>query len=78
MIDNHKIAPLEKRVEILENEIDQRKTLRSPPKVEVKYEDEEQMHKRLLSEMKRKRLWYLRKTPQDHIIEELMLKHRCT
>lgn len=38
----------------------------------------EQEHRRLLSEMKRRRLWYLRKTPQDYIIEDLMLKHRCT
>ena len=36
------------------------------------------MHQRLLSEMKKRRLFYLRKTPQDLIIEELMLKHRCT
>ena len=36
------------------------------------------MHQRLLSEMKKRRLFYLRKTPQDLIIEELMLKHRCS
>ncbi len=36
------------------------------------------MHQKLLSEMKRRRLFYLRKTPQDLIIEELMLEHRCT
>ncbi len=28
--------------------------------------------------MRRKRDWYLRKTPQDHIIEEIMLQQRCT
>jgi hypothetical protein len=33
---------------------------------------------RLLSEMRRMKNFYLRKTPQDHIIEEIMLEHRCT
>jgi len=40
--------------------------------------ESEERRERLLSEMRRRKMFYLRKTPQDLIIEEIMLEKRCT
>eukprot|EP00347_Sterkiella_histriomuscorum_P020838 403336271 len=84
LIHRTQVVPLEVRVTNLErnnnmavSQVFDQEIVKSPPKLS-KEEEEDQVHKKLLSEMKRRRLWYLRKTPQDYIIEELMLKHRCT
>ncbi|CDW71889.1 UNKNOWN [Stylonychia lemnae] len=84
-IHQTQMAPLEIRVKNLEKDrnmttsqvMQQQIVAKKPPQISIE-EEKEQMHWKLLNEMKNRRQWYLRKTAQDYIIEEIMLEKRCT
>ena len=71
------IDPILKRISALEEAL-KKEVIPPPAEPKPVRPSREQMHLQMLEEMKRRRLFYLRKTPQDLIIEEIMLKHRCT